>query len=56
MSQRVSEAVELLEKGRQLQAQGDFNAALSYFSKVTYHTSSLSKPMFMSERIDDYKL
>ncbi|XP_054807302.1 uncharacterized protein LOC129309669 [Prosopis cineraria] len=34
ISQRVSEAVELLEKGRELQAQGDFNGALSYFSKV----------------------
>ncbi|KAI9114296.1 hypothetical protein K1719_014524 [Acacia pycnantha] len=33
-SQRVSEAVELLEMGRELQAQGDFNGALAYFSKV----------------------
>ncbi|KAF7840116.1 tetratricopeptide repeat protein [Senna tora] len=34
LSQRVSEAVELLEKGRELQAQGDFNGALGYFSQV----------------------
>ncbi|KAJ7957026.1 Tetratricopeptide repeat protein [Quillaja saponaria] len=33
LSQRVSEAVELLEKGRELQAQGDFNRALQYFSQ-----------------------
>ncbi|KAK7358822.1 hypothetical protein VNO77_00762 [Canavalia gladiata] len=34
VSQRVSQAVELLEKGRELQAQGDFTAALYYFSQV----------------------
>lgn len=34
LSQRVTEAVELLEKGRELQAQGDFNGALTYFSQV----------------------
>ena len=34
VSLRVSQAVELLEKGRELQAQGDFNGALDYFSKV----------------------
>lgn len=34
VSQRVSQAVELLEKGRELQAQGDFSAALDYYSKV----------------------
>ncbi|TKY60433.1 DNA-directed RNA polymerase III subunit RPC2 [Spatholobus suberectus] len=34
VSQRVSQAVELLEKGRELQAQGDFNRALDYFSQV----------------------
>ena len=34
ISQRVSEAVDLLEKGKELQAQGDFNAALRYFSQV----------------------
>ncbi|KAK7247582.1 hypothetical protein RIF29_42467 [Crotalaria pallida] len=34
ISQRVSQAVELLEKGRELQAQGDFNGALQYFSQV----------------------
>lgn len=34
VSERVSQAVELLEKGRELQAQGDFSAALHYFSKV----------------------
>jgi len=34
VSQRVSQAVDLLEKGRELQAQGDFTAALGYFSQV----------------------
>lgn len=34
LSQRVSEAVELLEKGREFQAQGDFSKALEYFSEV----------------------
>lgn len=34
ISQRVSQAVELLEKGRELQAQGDFNGSLQYFSQV----------------------
>ncbi|EEF35753.1 uncharacterized protein LOC8263080 [Ricinus communis] len=33
-SQRVSEAIGLLEKGRELQAQGDFSAALPYFTLV----------------------
>ncbi|KAJ6682746.1 hypothetical protein OIU74_020895 [Salix koriyanagi] len=32
MSKRVSEAVELLEKGREFQAQGDFSEALLYFT------------------------
>ncbi|KAF8404357.1 hypothetical protein HHK36_009240 [Tetracentron sinense] len=34
LSQRVSVAVELLEKGKELQAQGDFNGALEYFTQV----------------------
>ncbi|GMY12494.1 hypothetical protein FCV25MIE_07733 [Fagus crenata] len=34
VSRRVSEAVELLDKGRELQAQGDFNQALLYFTQV----------------------
>ncbi|XP_038901434.1 uncharacterized protein LOC120088306 isoform X2 [Benincasa hispida] len=34
ISRRVSEAVELLDKGRELQALGDFNQALLYFTKV----------------------
>ncbi|RWR78611.1 hypothetical protein CKAN_00715100 [Cinnamomum micranthum f. kanehirae] len=34
LSQRVSEAVGLLEKGRELQAQGDFQQALDYFTQV----------------------
>ncbi|CAK7354872.1 unnamed protein product [Dovyalis caffra] len=34
ISRRVSEAVELLEKGRELQAQGNFNEALLYFTKM----------------------
>ncbi|KAK6922810.1 hypothetical protein RJ641_011114 [Dillenia turbinata] len=33
-SQRVSDAIELLEKGRELQAQGDFIQALTYFTQV----------------------
>ncbi|KAG5245066.1 hypothetical protein OIU76_002759 [Salix suchowensis] len=32
ISKRVSEAVELLEKGREFQAQGDFSEALLYFT------------------------
>jgi len=36
ISRRVSEAVELLEKGRELQARGDFNEALLYFTLVCY--------------------
>lgn len=34
VSRRVAEAVELLERGRDLQAQGDFIQALDYFSQV----------------------
>ncbi|KAG5241905.1 hypothetical protein OIU77_002797 [Salix suchowensis] len=34
ISRRVSEAIELLEKGRELQAQGDFNEALLYFTQM----------------------
>ncbi|KAJ1405049.1 Tetratricopeptide-like helical domain superfamily [Sesbania bispinosa] len=34
ISQRVSQGVQLLEKGRELQAQGDFSGALDYFSQV----------------------
>ncbi|KAB5548256.1 hypothetical protein DKX38_011662 [Salix brachista] len=34
ISRRVSEAIELLEKGRELQAQGDFNEALLYFTQL----------------------
>ncbi|KAK3211719.1 hypothetical protein Dsin_016425 [Dipteronia sinensis] len=34
LSRRVSEALELLEKGRELQALGDFNKALNYFTLV----------------------
>ncbi|KAL6993011.1 hypothetical protein U1Q18_011126 [Sarracenia purpurea var. burkii] len=34
VSRRVAEAVELLERGRELQAQGDFNQALQYFTQV----------------------
>ncbi|KAL3591474.1 hypothetical protein D5086_010114 [Populus alba] len=34
ISRRVSEAVDLLEKGRELQAQGDFNEALLYFTQM----------------------
>jgi len=37
ISQRVSRGVELLEKGRELQALGDFNGALQYFSQVTQY-------------------
>ncbi|KAB5556416.1 hypothetical protein DKX38_007325 [Salix brachista] len=34
MSRRVSEAVDLLEKGREFQAQGDFSEALLYFTLI----------------------
>ncbi|KAK7399379.1 hypothetical protein VNO78_10561 [Psophocarpus tetragonolobus] len=45
VSQRVSQAVQLLEKGRELQAQGDFSAALHYFSQVveSYKDLALSE-------------
>lgn len=36
LSRRIAEAVELLDKGRELQAQGDFGGALRYFSKVHF--------------------
>lgn len=39
ISRRVSEAVELLDKGRELQAQGDFNQALQYFTQVIFRPS-----------------
>lgn len=35
VSSRVSDALELLEKGRELQAIGDFNKALQYFTLVS---------------------
>lgn len=35
LSKRVSEALELLEKGRELQAVGDFKNALDYFTLVS---------------------
>lgn len=34
VARRVSEAVELLEKGREFQAQGDYVQALQYFTQV----------------------
>nr|DAD22682.1 TPA_asm: hypothetical protein HUJ06_024145 [Nelumbo nucifera] len=34
LSRRIFEAVQLLDKGRELQAQGDFNQALEYFTTV----------------------
>ncbi|KAI3698554.1 hypothetical protein L2E82_42192 [Cichorium intybus] len=34
VSRRVAEAVELLEKGREFQAQGDYVQALKYFTQV----------------------
>ncbi|KAL7601995.1 hypothetical protein Lser_V15G23134 [Lactuca serriola] len=34
VSRRVAEAVELLEKGREFQAQGDYVQALKYFTRV----------------------
>lgn len=40
VSRRVSEAVSLLEKGRELQAQGDFQRALQYFTRVRLSSSS----------------
>ena len=36
LSRRVGEAVELLERGRDLQVQGDFIHALHYFNQVRY--------------------
>ncbi|XP_050208035.1 uncharacterized protein LOC126657401 [Mercurialis annua] len=33
-SRRISEAIQLLDKGREFQAQGDFNSALLYFTLV----------------------
>lgn len=34
ISRRVSEAVDLLDKGRELQAKGDFSQALGYYTQV----------------------
>ena len=34
ITRRVSEAVELLERGKELQAQGDFPKALQFFTLV----------------------
>jgi hypothetical protein len=34
ISRRVSEAVDLLDKGRELQAKGDFGQALGYYTQV----------------------
>ncbi|GMP26382.1 hypothetical protein CsSME_00002842 [Camellia sinensis var. sinensis] len=42
LSRRVNEAVELLEKGRELQAQGDFNHALHFFTQVTENYKDLA--------------
>ncbi|CAK9142674.1 unnamed protein product [Ilex paraguariensis] len=35
VSRKVAEAVELLQRARELQAQGDFNQALEYFTQVS---------------------
>lgn len=40
ISRRISEALELLDKGRDLQAQGDFNQALSCFTLVPTSASN----------------
>ncbi|RDY07121.1 hypothetical protein CR513_08812, partial [Mucuna pruriens] len=42
VSQRVSQAVDLLDKGRALQAQGDFKGALQYFSQVVENYKDLA--------------
>ncbi|KAF5727654.1 hypothetical protein HS088_TW22G01350 [Tripterygium wilfordii] len=42
ISRRVSEAVELLEKGRELQALGDFSEALRYFTLVVENYKDLA--------------
>lgn len=34
ISQRIAEAIRLLDRGRELQAEGDFNGALGYFTQV----------------------
>jgi len=49
VSQRVSQAVDLLEKGRELQAQGDFTAALGYFSQVMMCTYLAFLSSFISK-------
>ena len=46
ISRRVSEAVELLDKGRELQAQGDFNQALQYFTQVIFRPSPYLLSLF----------
>jgi len=46
ISRRVSEAVELLDKGRELQAQGDFNQALQYFTQVIFRPSPYLHSLF----------
>lgn len=47
MSWRVAEAVGLLEKGRELQSQGDFNGALLYFTQVVYISLFLFLPLLL---------
>ncbi|KAL1364702.1 hypothetical protein HN51_012833 [Arachis hypogaea] len=42
ISLRVSEAVNLLEKGKELQARGDFNGSLDCFSKVIENYKDLA--------------
>jgi hypothetical protein len=57
ISRRVSEAVDLLDKGRELQAKGDFNQALGYYTQVPALRSlllcfSLVFEMFLSNQTE----
>ncbi|KAI8540652.1 hypothetical protein RHMOL_Rhmol08G0003200 [Rhododendron molle] len=51
VSRRVAEAVELLERGRDLQAQGDFNQALDYFTQPDIQWATFSR----LQVIENYK-
>lgn len=55
VSRRISEAVGLLDKGRELQAQGDFQRALYYFTQVRIWISSSSLSLLFGFRENSTK-
>ncbi|KAG6773446.1 hypothetical protein POTOM_020724 [Populus tomentosa] len=55
ISRRVSEAVDLLEKGRELQAQGDFNEALLYFTQMYRALCVRLQGSKVKQMVENYK-